>query len=87
MSIHIAGSGEKVVIYKHIKMLEVALEMAERDGKVQAVLNEIQQQIDTSQKRLESAEGRLFMDASGKFEFMPMAALHIESVEQTLANN
>jgi hypothetical protein len=87
MSIHIAESGEAVAIYKHVKMLKVALDMVEREGKSKAVFDEIQMQINDAQKRLESADGRIFMDASGKFEFMQMAALHIESIEQNLANN
>ena len=87
MSIHISGTGEKVAIFRHIKMLKVALSMATDEGRDKAVIDEIQAELDASQISMENAEGRLFMDASGNFEFMQMAAQHISSIEEKLGSN
>ncbi|TRY29793.1 hypothetical protein [Aliiglaciecola sp. M165] len=85
MSMHISGSGEKVVLYERIKFLEIAIEVANEDEESEAIASKLEAELQQYKDRYESADGSVLMDASGKFELKMRAKMYIQMIRDSSA--
>lgn len=76
----------KTELLRHVQMLGIALQIAQREAQKPEVTMEISKMLNDAQTRFDNAEGNVITQRSSQYEMVKAAGLIIEQVNRTLAN-